>query len=363
MKRDRFDAITRHLHFTDNTTADPDDRLRKLRPVVDCLNATFTSVFKPEKIVSVDESLWRYRGRHHAVQYVPSKRARFGYKAYKLCASDGLAAGYTSTFKVYMGQDRSEVPASQRAVIDLMDAAGLFDLGYELYTDNWYSSPSLFHYLQSRRTNAVGTVRPNRKSMPRDLRVRKKGDVDVRSTCTGQLALAWMDKKQVTMLSTIHQGSQWVSLPPNHRGEVRQKPLVVVEYNKGMKGVDLSDQMAASYATPRKGRKWYHSLFFRLVDTTVVNAFLVHRYLGGRLNHVEFRTQLIESFLTAHRQQRRRPRPRPSLEEGHKLVACDRRRRCKQCSKEKKRKEIKWCCAQCHVGLCPGVCFDKYHQK
>ena len=360
MSRDRFEAITRHLHFSDNETADPDDRLRKLRPVVDVLGATFKSVYVPEQMVTVDESLWRYRGRHHAVQYNPSKRARFGLKAYKLCASDGPTAGYTSAFKVYMGQDRSEMPASQKAVIDLMNAAELFDHGYELYTDNWYSSPTLFHYCQGRKTNVVGTVRTTRKFMPENLTVRKKGDVEVRSSRTGQLALAWMDKKQVTMLSTIHKGSEMVSLPPNHRGEVRQKPLVVVDYNKGMKGVDLSDQMATSYASRRKCRKWYHNLFFRLVDTAVVNACLVHRVLGGSLNHLEFREQLVDNLLTLHRQHRR-PRP-ASLEEGHRLVPCARRRRCQQCSKRKRRKEPKWGCSQCNVGLCPGECFDQYHQ-
>ena len=369
MTRDRFEAITKHLHFSDNVTSDPDDRLRKIRPVVDCFNETFKSVYVPDQIVTVDESLWRFKGRHHAVQYNPSKRARFGYKVYKLCDSLGRAAGYTSQYKVYMGQDRSDVPASMQVVIDLMGAAGLLDQGYELYLDNWYSSPLLFHYLQTRRTNSVGTVRLNRRSMPRDLVVRKKGDVDLRSSRTGMLALTWMDKKQVTMLSTIHKGSEMVSLPPDHRGEVRRKPKVVVDYNLGMKGVDLSDQMAVSYAVRRKCRKWYHTLFFCLVDTAVVNGFLVHKVLGGKLNHLEFRTQLVESLLTAHRARRPAPAPataprRPSsAESGHRLASLARRRRCKQCSKRKLRKESKFGCPECDVGLCSDRCFVAYHQE
>ena len=118
----------------------------------------------------MDESLWRYKGRHHAIQYIPSKRARWGLKVYKLCASIGPSAGFTSAFKVYMGKDRSEVPASLKAVTHLMDAAGLNNQGYTMYTDGWYTSPTLFHVLQHRRTNAVGTVRLYRKWLPKDLK-------------------------------------------------------------------------------------------------------------------------------------------------------------------------------------------------
>ncbi|XP_042856522.1 piggyBac transposable element-derived protein 4-like [Penaeus japonicus] len=368
MTRDRFDAITANLHFSDNE--DPcaaDDRLWKIRPVIDIFGQQFKTVFTPEQKITVDESLFAYRGRHGAVQFIASERARFGLKAYKLCASDGPAAGYTSAFKVYMGQDRGSLPASMKAVTDLMSAASLFDKGYELYTDNWYSSPTLFHHLQARKTNAVGTVRLNRKFMPKDLRVTKKGQIDSRSTATGMLALSWKDRKDVNMLSTIHR-SESVDLPPNRRGEVRTKPKVVVDYNVGMKGVDLSDQMARSYEIPRKCHKWYQVLFYHLIDTALVNSYLVHRYLGGRLTHLEFRLQLIESLISAVARQPppgRRPPIRREVHprhDGHTLVAAPTYRRCKQCRiARSKRKEVKFMCSQCDVGLCPGDCFNQYH--
>ncbi|MEL7521723.1 MAG: transposase, partial [Cyanobacteria bacterium J06553_1] len=335
MTRDRFDLITSCLHFTDNNDARRgEDRLWKLRTVVDCLQKAFKEVYVPEREVSVDESLFRYKGRHHAIQFCPAKRARFGLKVYKLCASSGPMSGYTSAFKVYMGQDRSEVPASMKAVIDLMDAASLFDKGYTVYTDNWYSSPTLFHYLQGRRTNAVGTVRTTRKHMPADLKVETKGEVVVRSSKTGQCAVAWKDKKQVTLLSTIHRGGEKVTLPPNYRGEERTKPLVVHNYNQFMNGVDLSDQLASFYHTPRKCKKWYHNLYFHLVDTALVNAHLVYQQNGGRMAPLDFRLALVEEYLVTPlppRPQRRgrssTPRRAP-VPEGHHLVSTRNYRRC-----------------------------------
>ncbi|XP_037787732.1 piggyBac transposable element-derived protein 4-like [Penaeus monodon] len=107
MTRDRYDALTSALHFADNEGEHAaEDRLWKLRPVLDVLESTYRSAFVPNKNVTVDQSLWAFKGRHHALQYNPSKRAQRGLKVYKLCSSDGPEAGYTAAFKIYMGQDR-----------------------------------------------------------------------------------------------------------------------------------------------------------------------------------------------------------------------------------------------------------------
>ena len=400
MSRDRYDQLTSNLHFADNEDpAAAEDRLWKLRSVIDTLGKTFKETFIPERKIAIDESLWAYRGRHHAVQFNPSKRARFGMKVYKLCGSDGLAAGYTSAFKVYMGQDRSDVPASMKAVVDLMHAAGLFDKGYQLFLDNWYSSPTLFHYLQSRKTEAVGTVRLNRKFMPKDLTVRVRGDVDVRTSRSGMMALAWMDKKQVNMLSTFHRGDEMIDLPPNRRGEERRKPGCVVDYNNGMKGVDLSDQMAQSYPAARKTNKWYIKVWYNLLDMAIVNAHAIHRYLGGTMTQLDFRLLLISQLLqrpsgdtTAPPRNRSRsrsprlarsrsplhpaprpnptarpaPRPRPAIHgiaDPHVLVAYDdgKYRRCRHCREARGMRTMShFKCDECDVALC-ATCFSDYH--
>jgi len=39
-----------------------------------------------------------------------------------------------------------------------------------MYTDNWYSSPTLFAKLMKADMNAVGTIRLNRKNMTEELK-------------------------------------------------------------------------------------------------------------------------------------------------------------------------------------------------
>ena len=370
MSRDRFDAIRSHFHFSDND--DPmakNDRLWKIRPVLESLLERFRTVYVPSQRVCIDESLFRYRGRHSCVQFIPTKRSRYGLKAYKLCESDGTCTGYTSSMKLYMGDDRQGDGklASFGVVMHLMKEARLFDKGYIVYTDNWYSSPTLFHHLQSRKTGAIGTVRPNRKFMPR-LEVKQKGSIDFQSSNTGMLALAWHDRKVVTLLSTLHADGSTVGVPGKKPGSaVKTVPRVVVDYNKGKTGVDVSDQMAVSYAIRRKCVKWYQILFCNLVDTAVVNAYLVHRKLGGEMTHLNFRKSLTKGL--CGRQQPVRPRtppaPRPPTPGRHVLTCTDKYRRCKVCSRAGKRKVVKFECRICKGGFCPGDCFNAWpaHQE
>ena len=44
-----------------------------------------------------------------------------------------------------------------------------------------------------------------------------------------------------------------------------------------MGGVDLFDQMVASYRVLRKTRKWWKTLFFDFVDMAATNAFILDK--------------------------------------------------------------------------------------
>ena len=64
------------------------------------------------------------------------------------------------TFPTPEGVTRSDLSVSERVVTYLM--RDLLDLGYAVYTDNWYTSVRLAEYLLTRETLLTGTIRVNR---------------------------------------------------------------------------------------------------------------------------------------------------------------------------------------------------------
>ncbi|XP_042874431.1 piggyBac transposable element-derived protein 4-like [Penaeus japonicus] len=99
-----------------------------------------------------------------------------------------------------------------------------------------------------------------------------------------------MTVKVVTVLSTVHRATV----------EGDGKPHAILDYNVGMKGVDVGDQLSASYPTTRRSRVWYRKVFF-LFDLAIVNAFAVHRTLGGRNSQKEFRLKLGKLLIGGYR--------------------------------------------------------------
>lgn len=66
------------------------------------------------------------------------------------------------------------------------------------------------------------------------------------------------------MLSIVYKNE--ITILDQH-SQQKVKPRLVVDYNVGMKGVDLSDQLAQSYLTTRKSIKWTTKILYKLTDS------------------------------------------------------------------------------------------------
>ena len=156
-------------------------------------------------------------------------------------------------------------------VLSLLE--GLEGRGHHVFTDNYYSSPAELHDLGF---GACGTVRIYRRGIPAILKsTLAKGDVE------SMLALKWMDKRPVSMLTTIHDDTMTTKVRLTHRAEGGQeeirKPVVIEEYNRFMGGVDRSDQLLSYYGFAHRTVKWWRRALFHLLDMAVVNAYVLHK--------------------------------------------------------------------------------------
>lgn len=171
--------------------------------------------------------------------------------------------------------------------------------GHTLYLDNWYSSPKLFKTLINSKTNVVGTVRSNRKNMPKDFcKVKlKKSEYRMRS-CNGILALKWKDKRDVYILSSKHETAEMTE-PDKNRFNCTSKPKCVIEYNKGMIGIDRQDQMLACFPVMRKCMKGYRKVFFYLFDIALFNSYILFNKINTskKQTYAEYRIEIAESLL------------------------------------------------------------------
>lgn len=213
-----------------------------------------------------------------------------------------------------------------------------------------------------------------------------KGEVVSCEIEEGMLALKWKDKRNVTMLSTIHDTSMVAKrrrsrLAPGGVEEV-QKPAMIEKYNMYMGGVDKADQLLSYYGFAHRTVKWWRRAFFHLFDNAIVNAYILYRIStqpGRKLDHKHFRIELAKQLLSDSRQVAQQSSrrlnvlpPQARLTERHfpeKVPPCVTGRAsqliCAVCSNKRGRgkKTTTFRCKQCILPMCIVPCFELYHTK
>lgn len=268
------------------------------------------------------------------------------------------------------------------SVLTLMDP--LLDKGYCVTTDNFYTSPELFDILLQRQTDAYGTVRSNRQGMPAEFRKEKLPRGSIVAWQKGKtIALKWKDKKDVCLLSTVHDVST-VNVQTKSK-QIVAKPRVVVDYNCTMGRVDRADQAITFYPVVRKQQKKYYKKIFRhLMEQCLWNAYVLYKQRADKpLSHADFTWKMVDEILAVHH-----PSALPAktgrrsatvvnplrLTGRHFIDYCpptenkqNPTRMCVVCcskvdqSRKKIRKETRYYCPDCDVGLCLVPCFKIYH--
>ncbi|KAK6177150.1 hypothetical protein SNE40_015310 [Patella caerulea] len=386
MSRRRYESLSRYLHITDPNNENKEDKLCKARPFIDTLQDKFPKLFGPGPALSIDEAMIKYNGRIKWKQYMPKKPTKWGMKLWCLCDA---STGYCLKFDVYTGRSDEDAPDKGLAYQVVMGLMEKFILSnHQLFCDNFFTSLDLVRDLKDADTYYCGTVRKNRKGLPKSIDEPRlaPGESVKMATDRDIIFCRWKDKRDVYLVSSNNDGSDTEKPRTRHRqDEMIQIPTMVVDYNKNMGGVDHLDQYRSYYNLGRAGKKWWKYLVFALLNIAVVNAYILwyssrmplpknKRKWSLKTFKLRIVHQLADNFSSRKRKCSWEGREVQKVIErnimpGHDLVRFDgRKRACQWCLKEKKRTASDRCvvssfeCSHCRVNLCrDGDCYVKFH--
>ncbi|KAL4104076.1 hypothetical protein QTP88_019389 [Uroleucon formosanum] len=297
MSRNKFELILRFWHFENNNSADKTDRLYKIRKLLNMANDRFKNVHQPGEIIAVDESMIPYRGRLQFRQYIPNKTHKYGVKFFKACGSNG----YTYKIIIYEGKQSIKGESLTETIVsDLCE--NYLNEGRTIVTDNFYTSVPLAEKMLSKNTHLVGTLRKNRRFLPKTVigKKIKKGEIFGLENNSGIVISKFKDKRDIYLLSTRHLLGTSITEKKTRNHEDIIKPDVILFYNAGKAGIDLSDQLA-SYCTPmRKSIRWYHKVATEIIlNTFVVNAQIMYNQhnFQKKLSIRQFRELIVDKLL------------------------------------------------------------------
>ena len=253
------------------TTA-PESRGGRVHNFVNYLQKKCLELFTPGKNIAVDESTVDYKRQIFFKTYNPQKPTKWSMRVYVLSDCE---TGYISCFEIYFWKPttdalpRSDESFTTRIVMHLMDqlAAQTQGSGYYIYTDRFYTSPTLAIKLLHKKMHITGTVQKNRKGLPNELKSLRLKSEDVkayRHPSNMLMAIVWQDKRIITMRSTWHNVGTTTILRAVRGGQQEdiEKPVVVCDYTEHMWAIDRSDHYCTLYSFTRKTLKSWKKLFF-----------------------------------------------------------------------------------------------------
>lgn len=380
MSRDRFKTILRYLHVNDNSKIDKDDKLYKIRPMIQSMNNKFLASNNPKENLSIDESMIKFKGRTSLKQYNPMKPIKRGYKLWCIADMDG----YIYNFEVYTGKNKSNLQTKSDLGLGgdvVMRMIKSFEgRNHRIYFDNFFSSVELLEVLKGKGIQAAATIRSNRKGLPQfcDDKQLQRGNFDFQAT-NALSVYKWMDSKAVHLISNFH-GSEVTSVTrKNAQGHqiTVSCPEVVKDYNSYMGGVDKHDQLRKYYGRDRRSNKWWHRLFFGLLDMAMINAFIL-------FNETQYKKIVLLDFCRevglglmsknisrkpCYRRKQKYSVPdtvRMTNTGIHWPVFLKEKGRCQVCRKNGIESRPSSQCSHCKVFLCSNSakdCFIKFHNE
>ncbi|XP_028419488.1 piggyBac transposable element-derived protein 4-like [Perca flavescens] len=394
MPRDRYRMISWNIHMSDpekdvendQKKGTPDyDPLFQLKPLLDTIKTACKAFYHPRRNLSIDKRMVATKAHIGTTQYIKAKPIKWGFKLFVLADSSN---GYTWDFAVYTGKSQlaSGIGLAYDSVMSLMKTAYLGS-GFHLYVDHFYTSPKLFKELLSLNIGACGTYRDTRRECPRtNSNALKKSDPrgSIRWIRDGPLLFVkWMDTREVSVCSTIHEAFSGSTLHKRMKtkdGSWTTKsipcPTPVVEYNRHMGGVYLSNQLIQCYSVHHNSMRWYRTLFFHFLDIAATNSFLLHKELCREKQEEPMTHRAFLQELTAQLCCVTVVTPPAQAHSGHLPVAISEqtelskrasygRRTCVHCRKTKQvRQSTPWKCMECDVALCVIAdrnCFRDWH--
>lgn len=260
----------------------------------------------------------------------------------------------------------------------------LYNTGRNITADNWFTDIQLVDFLQIKKLSYVGTVKKNKWELPFDFVATKsrREKTSLFGFQKNSTIVSYVPKKgkNVILISSMH----FEDSIDEATGE-DLKPEIITYYNQTKSGVDLVDQMCATFNVQRNTRRWPLVVFFSMLNISGINSQVV---LAGNGIAIEkrrtFLKQLSKDLVDEHlnrratknrgipfnlKQKLQKLKPTQDLqEEGHSATtSSNKRKTCGICVEIKKRRYSKYFCKSCAKFLCLEhaiiVCDNCYHSK
>lgn len=200
MSEEHWQDINSNLYFIDEEVkSDESDPLYKIQPLIKHIISVSQEYYSPEKNLTIDESMIRFRGRSKFKVYMPLKPIRFGFKAYVLAES---SSGYMLNWKLHEGKK-----STLKEIVEYLTSP-YKERNHIIYMDRFYTTISVIERLHETGFGFYGAIMKRRARIEPKVKsqvdsLEKHKSLFFVSSDRNKILTIWMDSKKVHIISSI----------------------------------------------------------------------------------------------------------------------------------------------------------------
>jgi len=296
MTRNRFMDIKRGLHCQpDSAVPSGESGLPKVGLLFDMFLSNAREVYVPDQEMALDEQMLKFKGKSKFKHYRQQKPIREGLKLYTVNQS-GNGYVFDAVF-----DERNKRTIEEVTLTLCRHIRGVYRT---LYMDNLFASSRVLVEMLRMRTYGCGTCRKG-KGLPAFMergtcKLTEPGTSIVVQGPNYLTGVAWFDSGVATALSTAHDGFEATvkRKVKGHKDRLERKTVDVFEaYNAHMGAVDQADQMRAYITARLRAFKWWHPVFYWILDSACINAFALWKdVIPGKTKMRDFIDDVIDGL-------------------------------------------------------------------
>ena len=368
MSYKRYRQIKDALHFANNDLDTRVDPLFKLRPAIDTFRSTFKKYFRTGTDVCIDEGIIPFKGVNPHRRKIPKPGGSTGFKVLILADSD---IHYCYDFIIDACSESQSIREHIEPLVNNLSR------GQVLYCDRWFGTIAVVDWLKSLQIGYVGTFLENR-NPAKMCQLPPHSPKGAFKACQkdGICICRWEDTSQCCFIMTAVGISEVQYARKQKTGaNAGQKipipaPAAAKKFNFKMGGVDRFDQMKAKFYSccgRFKTKKWYHKLWFGIVDILLVNAWLLYKHTQNDAKHFDFVHTLAQQLTAPYLLEKQEAQPQTTSTTHLVHFSADPatgarpQRACYACSTATKRIRTTFGCSSCQRALCL-TCYSQ-HKK
>lgn len=389
MSLKRFKQIAANIRMGSFTTEEyrgtskSSDALHIFRPMLKMLSEAMWFTYQPNCSLAIDRALLPSLEEESHTKRNPKTQPQ----VWLLCDSK---SGYCHRFFIQV-EEKLDLDPGFTVVPELVK--DLEDKHHHLYLANSLTSVPLMQKLLDQGIYASSSFPPLSPILPREFweesQLEKPGDF-LQKQFGPLLATRWRDMKEMGCLSTNAAPGEKDIVWRRSQTKVGEldpidRPMAFCLLQENMRGVDICKQLLAcnQLGGIPQDRHW-RSLFWFLINLSIVNAFIVLResrkdnpppwVQDGLFTQVNFRKRLgnqlakcaqkyFENMEMACTRGTRVGVADEPLKQRHRLSKISRiSKKCKNCNWKNVRHESVYGCSICQINLCKQPsCFWEYH--